>query len=97
MESPSVSDGSDEEQCQDVICRDEEGQVLILKDVWKVTDCISCQCIAGLLKCVRRLQVNFPGQRYGYVPLTEPCEQPTCNTLEFIRDRRERAKVRLCE
>ncbi|KAL9982451.1 hypothetical protein ACROYT_G004494 [Oculina patagonica] len=83
------SDGSDEAQCQDVVCRDEEGQVLVLNDVWKVTECIGCQCRAGLLKCNRTLQVNFPGQHDAYVPFTETCEQPTCNTVDFIRERKE--------
>ncbi|CAH3125439.1 unnamed protein product [Porites lobata] len=80
-------DGSDEANCHDVICGDEQGQVLILKEVWKVTECIECRCEAGLLKCKRLLKVVFPGM-YGYAPLTEKCEQPSCNTVDFIRERK---------
>ncbi|CAH3168420.1 unnamed protein product, partial [Porites evermanni] len=80
-------DGSDEADCQDVICGDEQGQVLILKEVWKVTECIECRCEAGLLKCKRLLRVVFPGM-YAYAPLTEKCEQPSCNTVDFIRERK---------
>ncbi|XP_066029938.1 uncharacterized protein [Pocillopora verrucosa] len=86
-------DASDEAQCQNVICRDEEGQILILKDVWKVSDCLSCECIEGRLKCQRTLQVNFPGKHFAYVPFTESCEQPGCNAVKFIKARRESCEV----
>ncbi|XP_066029944.1 uncharacterized protein [Pocillopora verrucosa] len=86
-------DASDEAQCQNVICRDEEGQILILKDVWKVSDCLSCECTEGRLKCKRTLQVNFPGKHLAYVPFNESCEQPGCNAVEFIKARRETCEV----
>ncbi|XP_067038168.1 uncharacterized protein [Acropora muricata] len=82
-------DGSDEESCGNVICRDESGQVLILRHTWQVTKCIRCKCVAGLLQCQRTLRVNFVGKLYAYLPLTEKCNQPACNVVNFLRDRRD--------
>ena len=55
----------------------------------QVSECLSCECIEGRLKCQRTLQVNFPGKLFAYVPFTESCEQPGCNAVEFIKARRE--------
>ena len=54
-----------------------------------MSDCLSCECIEGRLKCKRTLQVNFPGKHLAYVPFNESCEQPGCNAVEFIKARRE--------
>ncbi|XP_068746819.1 uncharacterized protein [Montipora capricornis] len=81
-------DGSDEKACHNVICRDERGQLLILKDTWGVTNCIWCKCVEGLLNCKRTLRVNFVGEHNAYVPLVEECKQPACSTVDFIRKKR---------
>ena len=56
---------------------------------FQVSDCLSCECTEGRLKCKRTLQVNFPGKHSAYVPFNESCEQPGCNAVEFIKARRE--------
>ncbi|XP_068709170.1 uncharacterized protein [Montipora foliosa] len=87
-------DGSDETNCANVTCKDEENGVLVIKSTkgWKVSKCLSCHCIGGLVTCKRTLTVNFPAYSYGIYEHKEICQQPSCKVLEFIRNNRKRCE-----
>ncbi|XP_068742843.1 uncharacterized protein [Montipora capricornis] len=87
-------DGSDETNCANVTCKDEENGVLVIKSTkgWKVSKCLSCHCIGGLVTCKRNLTVNFPAYFNGIYEHKEICQQPSCKVLEFIRNNRKRCE-----
>ncbi|XP_015780085.1 PREDICTED: uncharacterized protein LOC107357960 [Acropora digitifera] len=84
-------DGSDEKNCENVVCKDEEGKVLVMKSTgaWNVSRCLRCLCIEGLVACKRTLTVFFPAFFGATYQHEETCKQPTCNILEFVRNNRK--------
>ncbi|XP_068709163.1 uncharacterized protein [Montipora foliosa] len=87
-------DGSDETDCANVKCNDEENGILVIKSTkgWKVSRCLSCHCIGGLVNCKRTLTVNFPAYFYGAYQHKQICQQPSCKVLEFIINNRKRCE-----
>ncbi|XP_068742841.1 uncharacterized protein [Montipora capricornis] len=87
-------DGSDETDCANVTCKDEENGILVIKSTkgWKVSRCLSCHCIGGLVNCKRTLTVNFPAYFYGAYQHKQICQQPSCKVLEFIINNRKRCE-----
>ena len=74
-----------------VVCKDEDGKVLVIKSRmgWTVSRCLSCFCIEGLVTCKRTLKVSFPaffGTTYQH---KETCKQPSCKILEFVRNNKK--------
>ncbi|KAL9982816.1 hypothetical protein ACROYT_G004923 [Oculina patagonica] len=84
-------DGSDEKGCDNVLCRDEEGNSFVIKDDngWQVSQCMNCHCKKGLLTCRRTLGINFPGYFKGIYEHNENCEQPQCNVAKFLREKKD--------
>ena len=74
-----------------VVCKDEEGKVLVMKSTkgWTVSRCLSCFCIKGLVTCKRTLTVNFPAFFRAAYQHEETCKQPTCKILEFVRNNKK--------
>ncbi|CAH3158045.1 unnamed protein product, partial [Pocillopora meandrina] len=81
-------DKSDENECENAVCRDNEGGVYLIKDKngWPVSQCMKCYCKGGLLTCSRHFKINFPGYLSGIYTQYEDCNQPLCNVAKFIRE-----------
>ncbi|RMX57662.1 hypothetical protein pdam_00005012, partial [Pocillopora damicornis] len=81
-------DKSDENDCENAVCRDNEGGVYLIKDKngWPVSQCMKCYCKGGLLTCSRHFKINFPGYLSGIYTHHEDCNQPLCNVAKFIRE-----------
>ncbi|XP_015753284.1 PREDICTED: kielin/chordin-like protein [Acropora digitifera] len=84
-------DGSDEKNCENVVCKDEEGKVLIMKSTgaWIVSRCLRCLCIEGLVTCNRTLTVYLPAFFGAVYEHEETCKQPSCKILEFVRNNKK--------
>ncbi|XP_078357682.1 uncharacterized protein LOC144642574 [Oculina patagonica] len=82
-------DESDEDGCDDVVCKDEEGSLYLIKDDngWQVSQCTNCHCKEGLLTCRRNLSINFPAYYEGIYYHDEDCIQPQCNVAKFVREK----------
>ncbi|XP_020632523.1 uncharacterized protein LOC110069351, partial [Orbicella faveolata] len=84
-------DESDENGCEDAVCKDEEGSLFLTKDEngLQLSHCMDCHCKAGFLTCRRNLTINFPGYYYGFYEHIENCAQPQCNVAKFVREKRD--------
>ncbi|XP_044169377.1 uncharacterized protein LOC122953512 [Acropora millepora] len=84
-------DGSDEKNCENVVCKDEEGKVLVMKSTmgWIVSKCLRCLCIEGLVTCNRTLTVFFPAFFGAVYEHEETCKQPSCKILDFVRNNKK--------
>ncbi|XP_020611038.1 uncharacterized protein LOC110049574 [Orbicella faveolata] len=87
-------DESDENGCEDAICKDEEGSLFLIKDEngLQLSRCMDCHCEAGFLTCRRNLTINFPGYYYGLYEHIENCAQPQCNVAKFVREKRHQCE-----
>ncbi|XP_015780086.1 PREDICTED: kielin/chordin-like protein [Acropora digitifera] len=87
-------DGSDEKNCENVVCKDEEGKVLVMKSTggWIVSKCLRCLCIEGLVTCNRTLTVFFPAYFGAVYEHEETCKQPSCKILDFVRNNKKRCE-----
>ena len=74
-----------------VVCKDEEGKVLVMKSTgaWNVSRCLRCLCIEGLVTCKRTLIVYFPAFFGAVYEHEETCKQPSCKILEFVRNNKK--------
>ena len=74
-----------------VVCKDEEGKVLVMKSTmgWIVSRCLRCRCIEGLVICNRTLTVSFPAFFGAAYQHEETCKQPSCKILEFVRNNKK--------
>ena len=70
-----------------VICRDEEGRIIIIKDNegWQASPCVKCHCKGANMSCQKTLTVFFPAYSFGAYETTETCEQPSCNIRHFLK------------
>ena len=79
-------------------CTDEKGNTYLIGDSnvgWRVSPCLRCDCVGGLLACKRTSEVNFPGHYHGYYSYEENCTQPSCKVSQFIRDNKDKCQGRL--
>ncbi|KAL9982399.1 hypothetical protein ACROYT_G004435 [Oculina patagonica] len=88
-------DESDEDGCDDVVCKDEEGSLYLIKDDngWQVSQCTNCHCKEGLLTCRRNLSINFPAYYEGIYYHDEDCIQPQCNVAKFVREKSDHCEA----
>ncbi|CAH3158048.1 unnamed protein product [Pocillopora meandrina] len=92
-------DASDETGCDNVLCKDEEGDTYLIKsnEGWRASSCLLCQCRKGMLECRKRLEINFPGYFIHLSVHEEICTQPSCNIKKFLSKKDECKGVELIE
>ncbi|XP_027057143.1 uncharacterized protein LOC113684045 [Pocillopora damicornis] len=92
-------DASDETGCDNVLCKDEEGDTYVIKsdEGWQASSCLLCQCRKGMLECRKRLEINFPGYFTDFYVHEEICTQPSCKIKKFLSKKDECKGVELIE
>ncbi|KAK3723811.1 hypothetical protein QZH41_019494 [Actinostola sp. cb2023] len=86
------TDGSDEKNCENSLCRDESANVWV-GSTFVISSCTVCTCINSSLQCTRTMRINYPAYGNQYLP-NDPdiCNSKSCNVTRFLKE-----KAKVCE